>query len=376
VRIRERCLLKHCGRVGVLLLALFGVRCLPVLAQEARERDWEPRRTWVFVVGTLEWKHEEMWNSFPKKNRRDRELVEFFKLQGVPEAQVVYLRDREATERRIESALVNHLSRARVGDLLFLYYTGHGYQEEESGDTYLASYDAGDEGVLGWKVGSIPVAIERYFRGDRAIVVLDNCYSGALTRAVRGQPASRVSYAAMTSSTSDQVSTANWTFTEILLAALEGKAYVDTNGDGRITLGELTAEARKDMAFAEDQRATFAATGSFGEATVLARAEQSADYRIGSRVVVRSEGDWYKGRIIDVDQDRSLFLIHYYGYDDSFNEWVRARQIRWPDAQRKQRTVEHSSNARPNQRGNQLWSPAAATLRMARMASGTSVVMW
>ena len=365
----------------MLLLALCAARSVPVLAQEGGGRDWEPRRTWVFVVGTLEWKHEEMWNSFPKKNRRDRELVEFFNAQGVPEAQVVYLRDREATERRIESTLTNHLSRARAGDLLFLYYTGHGYREEESGDTYLASYDAGDEGVPGWKVSSIPATIERHFRGDRAIVVLDNCYSGALTRAVRSHPGSRVSYAAMTSSTSDQVSTANWTFTEILLAALEGKAYVDTNGDGRVTFGELTAEARKDMAFAEDQRATFAATGSFGEETVLALAEQSVDSRIGSRVVVRSEGDWYKGRIIDVDQDRSLFLIHYYGYDDSFNEWVRSRQIRWPDAERKRRTIEHSgarsSGDGPSVGPTQLWSPAAAAaLRMARMASGTSVVMW
>ena len=367
----EHQLLKHCGRVVLLLLALFALGALPVRSQASEERDWEPRRTWVFVVGTLEWKHEEMWDSFPKKNRRDRELVEFFKAQGVPTAQVLYLRDKEATQRRIESALTNHLSRAREGDLLFLYYTGHGYQEEDSGDTYLASYDAGDEGVLGWKVNSIPATIERYFRGDRAIVALDNCYSGALTRAVRRRADSRVSYAAMTSSTSNQVSTANWTFTEILLAALEGKAYVDTNSDGEITLAELNDQAREDMAFAEEQRSTFATTGEFSPQTVLALAGRRADERIGARVIVRSEGDWYKGRIIDVERSKSLFLIHYFGYDDTYDEWVSARQIRWPNARPAKRSFTSSaSESKPGRRHD--WLP---TLRMARIGSGISVVM-
>jgi hypothetical protein len=250
-----------------------------------------------------------MWDSFPKKNRRDLELVEFFRRQGVPPAQIVYLRDGQATERRIQSALATHLSRAREGDFLFLYYTGHGYQDEDSGDTYLASYDAGDEGVLGWAVNSIPTSIERYFKGDRALVALDNCYSGALTRSVRRR-VSRISYAVLTSSTSNQVSTANWTFTEILLAALEGKAYVDTNGDGEVTLEELSGQAMEDMAFAEDQRSTFTTTGAFSPQTVLARAEKSTDARIGARVVVRSEGDWYKGRVIDIDRSGARFLIH------------------------------------------------------------------
>ncbi len=30
---------------------------------------WSPERTWVFVVGTLEWKHAEYFDPFPKENR-------------------------------------------------------------------------------------------------------------------------------------------------------------------------------------------------------------------------------------------------------------------------------------------------------------------
>jgi hypothetical protein len=306
----------------LLTLSLFWTAS-PVPAQQ---RDWEPHKTWVFVVGTLRWKHTEMFDSFPQQNRRDAELVAFFKRQGVPAEQIVYLRDREATAARIQTAFSTLLSRAGKGDMLFLYYTGHGYKTDE-GDTYLASYDAGDEDIPGWSVNSIPVSIERFFKGSRAFLALDNCYSGALVEAV-SKRASRISYAALTSSTADQSSTSEWTFTESLLAALRGKAYEDANGDGQITLAELATQVKADMSFAEEQRAMFMTTGDFSPLTVLSKAEEKSDPRIGERVLVRSEGDWYKGRIIDADPANSQYLIHYYGWDDSYDEWVASRKIR------------------------------------------------
>lgn len=315
----------------ILLLSAF----VFVTPATGRERDWQPQRTWVFVVGTLRFKHQDMFDSFPQENRRDAELVSFFRQQGVPGPQIVYLRDREATAKRIESAFVQHLSRAREGDWLFLYYTGHGYrpEDDDENEAYLASYDAGDEDVLGWRVNSIPATIERYFKGSHAFLTLDNCYSGSLVEAVRART-TRVSYAVLTSASADQVSTAEWTFTEGLLAALRGKSYEDSNNDGQVTLGELAEQVAEDMSFAERQRAAFATTGDFSPQTVLSRAERKRDARIGERVLVRSDGDWFKGRIIDVDREDSEFLIHYYGWDDSYDEWVEAEQIRKPRATR------------------------------------------
>jgi hypothetical protein len=295
---------------------------------QARGRDWEPQKTWVFVVGTLRFKHADMFDSFPQENRRDTELVNFFREQGVPFAQIIYLRDREATAGRIQSTLTAHLSRARQGDLLFLYYTGHGYKSDE-GDTYLASYDAGDDDVLGWAVNSIPTAIERFFKGSRAFIALDNCYSGALVDAVTRRK-NRVSYAALTSSSANQSSTGEWTFTEGLLAALRGRASEDVNSDGEITLEELASQVREDMSFAENQRIVFTVTGDFSLRTVLSQAELKRDPRIGERVEVKSEGSWYKGRIINANRESSRFLIHYYGWDDSYDEWVSAKNIRQP----------------------------------------------
>ena len=51
----------------------------------AKDLGWQPEKTWVFVVGALNWKHRDMFGSFPVKNRRDAALVNFFKQSGVPE---------------------------------------------------------------------------------------------------------------------------------------------------------------------------------------------------------------------------------------------------------------------------------------------------
>lgn len=307
-----------------LLFLLMWLLAITAQAAPAQEPDWQPQRTWVFVVGTLEWQDRETFESFPKENRRDRELVRFFREQGVPGEQIVYLEDRAATTIRIQNARRSLLSKTKEGDTLFLYYTGHGYKNDD-GRAYFASYDANDEGNPGWAVDSIPATIERYFKGERAFLTADCCFSGALAERVRARPG-RVSYAVFTSATSDKISTGNWTFTEALLAGLRGRAYLDTDGNGDITFGELGREIKSDMSFAEEQTSTFILTGQFGQQTVLADAAERADRRVGARVEVYSEGDWYKARIIDAARGR--YRVHYYGYEDSDDEWVKPSQIR------------------------------------------------
>jgi hypothetical protein len=315
--------LKKTGLVVLLVWILLTLGVIPAFGQDS---GWQPQRTWVFVVGAIRFKHKDVFGSFPQENRRDAELVTLFKERGVPASHVVYLRDREATEEHIESAFASLLARSREGDMLFLYYTGHGYKSDD-GDTYLASYDAGDDEVLGWSIDSIPKMIDRNFRGSRALLTLDNCYSGALAETVLSRH-NRVSYAVLTSSTSDQSSTGEWTFTEGLLDALRGKSYEDTNSDGRVTLAELAGQVKDDMTFTEKQNAVFTTTGDFNPQMVLSRAEEKRDSRVGERVTVKSEGAWYKGRIIDANPDEAQFLVHYYGYDESYDEWVASNQIR------------------------------------------------
>src|SRR4051812_47665939 len=135
----------------LLLVLLLSPRRAP-----AKDLGWQPKKTWVFVVGVLSWKHSDMFGSFPVKNRRDNALANFFKQNGVPESQIVYLQDKQATQQRIDSAFTEQLKKLGADDLLIVYYAGHGTKSDDGDDVYLASYDAGDDDVDGWSVNSIP----------------------------------------------------------------------------------------------------------------------------------------------------------------------------------------------------------------------------
>jgi hypothetical protein len=289
-----------------------------------RTLGWSPERTWVFVVGTLEWKHSEYFEPFPKVNRRDAALVEFFRAQGVPSAQIVYLQDRQATTKRIQQALKAHLAAAGAGDLLVLYYCGHGGKDDD-GEAYFASYDTDCETNPGWVVNTIPATIERCFGGSHALLLADCCYSGCLADAV-SRNAQKIGYACLTSSLSSESSTGNWTFTEGLLAGLRGQAFVDGDSDSAITLRELAAQIAESMAFAEEQIVTFATTGDFDPDMVIAAARPRLDPRIGGRAEVQADSDWYLAQIIDARDER--LKVHYYGYEESDDEWVIADCIR------------------------------------------------
>jgi hypothetical protein len=248
------------------------------------------------------------------------------KQRGVPQNQIVYLRDRQATTNRIKTELQKMLAKTREGDLVFVYFEGHGYKDDSGKHTYLASYDASDE-VDGIPVQWIPDTIERSFRGSHALIALDNCYSGAMAQVVR-TGRRRVSYAVLASSLASQSSTGNWTFTEALVSGFRGAPYVDDDGNGKITFSELGENAQQDMLFGEEQVSTIVFTGDFDPQTVLVDATGPAGRRVGERVEAYSVDDWYKGYIAEARGNK--FRIHYYGYDDDEDEWVTANLIRQP----------------------------------------------
>lgn len=299
---------------------------LQFLSQVAAAKDlgWMPQKTWVFVVGVLGWKHSEMFGSFPVKNRRDNALVDFFKQNGLPDSQIVYLQDEQATQRRIDGAFTEQLKKLRPDDLLIVYYAGHGTKSDDGNDVFLASYDAGDAEIEGWSVNSIPGKINAS-KCSRVLWFIDCCYSGqaglAITKQSKG-PA----YAAVTSSAASESSTEHWTFTEALLDAFRGVSYVDLNHDGVVTLAEFAAHVDADMNAAEEQRSTFTHTKAFDAEMALARAQPLGNPRIGDRAKARdNDGDWYACRIIDVRNEK--LRIHFIGYEDDEDLWVAPEDL-------------------------------------------------
>lgn len=304
-----------------------------ILGTLAQDRDWDPPKTWVFLVGILEWKDSKSFGSFPKEGRRDAELAEFFRSQGVPRGQVVFLKDDEGTREKIAKSLAEFLSKTREGDFLFLYYAGHG-GKDKNGTAYFMPYDAGGEyEKSAWSIPSIFDAIEKGFRGNRAFLSADCCYSGSLGVEAAKRKTS-LAYACLSSSQASTVSTGNWTFTECLLAGLRGMPAVDANGDGTVALDELARYSEAEMAFADEQLSSFATTGRFDAGMKLAAASKRAHARLGERVEVKwrasedAEWEWYKCRILGWGQRG--FKIHYLGWEDKYDEWVGEDRMRAP----------------------------------------------
>jgi hypothetical protein len=317
------------ARLFVILFAVtFAAACLDAESATQQQQhsvdEWNPKKTKVFIVELLEWQDAENFKPFPQENRRDDELLEVLKNKGVPEEQIYKLKDKTATTSKIQNVFENFLRQSEPDEWLFVYYSGHGYKEDD-GHVYLASYDAGVNGALGWSVDSIPDTIEQYFKGNRAIIALDNCNSGAIVDAVKNRQ-SKISYAALATTPASSSSTGNWTFTESLIHALRGASYIDSDADGKINFGEMIKNSYDDMLFAEEQVAQFELTGDFSDKTVLTGARKSDNPRLGERIEAFDGYDWYRAIITDSKND--LYRVHYYGYYDDQDEYVDAKAIR------------------------------------------------
>lgn len=307
--------------------ALFACLFSNVSAQN--QANWNPKKTWVFFVSLLEWKDAENFESFPKENRRDAVFLNVLRQKGVPENQIVSLRDRVATMDNIQKSFETFLTKAPEDDSIFVYYSGHGYKTD-SRETYLASYDAGIKTERSWSVTSIPKMIELYSKSRQAIIAIESCYSGTIVDEIKKRR-SRVSYAVFASSPSNSTSTGNWTFTESLIYGFRGDSFVDKNKDGKITFSELGQNLYDDMLFADEQLSQSLLTGDFDEQSQITVAKKGNSARVGDRIEAFDGEDWYKAIITDARNGE--FKIHYYGseYED---EYVSADRIRQPPKQK------------------------------------------
>jgi len=322
--------MRNCNDYGVrlsasLVIAVFSLGWTFNAAADAGP-DWQPERTWVFAVGVLEYQHPDVWRNQPaaKVDRRDVQLVDHFRKVGVPAAQLVYLQDRAATQKQIRQSLASLLERTRPGDLLILYYTGHGSRDHKTREVHFVNYDAKD-GPTAWSVAEIAKTVDHGFQGDKALLMADCCYSGGLYDELKRHDR-RVPFACLCSSFSHNSSTGNWTYTDALLKGLRGHPAVDQNGDGHVEFSEIAAYSELDMGFIERQKSVSARSPQFPEHWTLAATTGRAQPRLGERVEVHWKDKWYRAQIIDVKD--SQFKISYVNYDSSWDEWVGPDRIR------------------------------------------------
>ncbi len=288
--------------------------------------EWNPETTWVFAVGLLEWEDSETFASFPDavEGRFDAQLVDFFRESGVPDKQIIYLQDKEATLEIIRESLPKLLSETDEDDLLILYFTGHGGWDSETGEYYFYNYDAqADDAETHWAISSIFDDIEENFNGSKTLLLADCCYSGGLIDEVKLRD-TEISYACVTSAYAHNTSTGEWTFTASLLKGLQGDPAVDLDKDGVITLYDFARYAELEVAFIEDQKSMFVTTNDFDPQMQLSIVEGDSDPHFGRRVQVEYEEEWYKAKILDRNEDDE-FLVYYIA--DRTEEWVTDDRI-------------------------------------------------
>lgn len=281
------------------------------------EERLEPPATRAVIVGVLEWQAE--LASYSKRNRKDRELHELLLARGVPAANVALLQDGAATLASVRAAVEREARATEAGATLIVYYAGHGMTN--GSDFCFANHDLDLRrlGATGWSLRELGETLAREFRGGRVLLFADCCYSGGLARVVERLAAAGIPAASVTSASSANTSTDNWTFTQSLIDALNGEPLVDADVDGSITLAELDAEVEGAMRHLEGQLHGFATSGVPADFVLAATAgprpvAEHAPFPLGSYVMVTDARGRRAGRLIGHAGD--VCTVQLYDYSD------------------------------------------------------------
>lgn len=280
---------------------------------------FNPQRTWVFMVGVLEWADANSFPSFEKKGRVDTKIKIFFENQGVPSHQIVYLKDGQATTQAVREAFLSFLKKAGKDDVLFFYYCGHGYKNDAK-KVCFANHKGAD-----WTAEEIVRSVNANFAGKTAYFTADCCNSGGLAVEVQKYPAKN--YTALTSVVPTDVSTGNWTFSNALLYGLQGQNFVDTDGNGRITTSELAGYIDEEMAIVEGQKAAYFVPKTVQNQFIATNVPVKKNARVGQRVWADYDGTRWLGFIIGAEKNGS-FNVRFYSYTNNETDIVEAARLK------------------------------------------------
>lgn len=203
---------------------------------------------------------EQYREKLPRADFADRDAIlmgEYLtKVLGYPEENVVVRTNEKASLtdliKYFEGWLPNNVEQ---DSSVFIYYSGHGSPNPQTGGAYLVPYDGDPTFVerTGYPLKGLYAALER-LPAKEIIVVLDSCFSGAGGRSVIAQGAKPIVLSSenamlpggkivvFSASAGDQISSAysekrHGLLTYFFLRGLQGEG--DLNGDGIIEISEL-----------------------------------------------------------------------------------------------------------------------------------------
>jgi hypothetical protein len=185
------------------------------------------------------------------------------KTLGVPEAHIRVLTGQRAGRGDMQSMLEEWLPRnaRQPGGKVYVFFSGHGAPDPETGDAYLVPWDADPAYIKtrGISVKGLYSTLES-LKGQQVYVFLDACFSGSGDRSVIAQgtrplvpvkaPQAKGSLIALTASAAKETTGAardasHGLFTRHLLAGMGGAA--DANKDGNVSLAELAEHVKANV---------------------------------------------------------------------------------------------------------------------------------
>jgi len=306
----------------IVLLALL-VSTTSLLAQDA---SWDPTKTRVFAVGVLSFQDKKL-GTWPDEGRVDAVMIESLKKRGVPEANIVFLKNEAATREAVDKKMSELLAASAEGETLIFYYAGHGSRnfQDEKRPVSLICYDSMPKKAASyWLLSDVVASIEKGFKGGKVLVTADCCHSGGFMEELKTLQ-SKKQWGLLASVQPGSRSTGNWTFTQCLVDTYNGYAPIDADGDGKITFKESGAWAEAEMAFCEEQMSC-AWTRGYSDSTVLAVAGEKKPARVGERLEAEDEGKWWKIKVLDAKEGK--LFVTWLGWDKKWDRWIEADKAR------------------------------------------------
>ncbi|MCQ2194574.1 MAG: caspase family protein [Paludibacteraceae bacterium] len=208
----------------------------------------------IFAVGVSDYDQEDLKLQHAAKDASDfSKTISNMPTNMYVKKAPVLITDKSATDKNIKKGLSNLVNKVEQGDVIMLFFSGHG--SKEGSETYFLSCNAESNDLFSSSVNfdAIRTAIKRLKdRKCRVLVFMDACHSGALY----GQKSVTESFAlsdpgviGFYSSTESQKSNEseqwnNGIFTKALLEGFNGKAV---DQDGNITIDELERYVRESV---------------------------------------------------------------------------------------------------------------------------------
>lgn len=171
--------------------AASGAPVRPPQAVTAPKSNKPIQDKWALIVGISKFKNPSYNLKYAAKDARD--FADYLIKEGnfAPD-HVKVLLDENATREAIMSAFGDkYLPRVSMpGDLVVIYVSTHGTpsSRDKGGENYIVAYDTDRDNLYatGIEMEDLNKRIKRSVHTDRALIIMDTCYSGGATASAKG----------------------------------------------------------------------------------------------------------------------------------------------------------------------------------------------